>query len=242
MTKYTTLGPKLAVLGLILAKLSLCLTFAAPKFHSWDLFWLFLVAKLITTHKQAWAICLKMSKNTILRPKLASFGLITAKLSLRLKFAAPQFHSWDLLWLFLAVELIKAREQAWASSFYSNFASFGAYLAKNEGHTSFFLDFWINFSVIFHQFGCIPLAQRTQNAFRKSKPVFLDIWKKTSFFGLFVAIFLKIAVKSWIFPPKSCFIKKHMSFRSKIWNQIKKVIFRKFEIVPLLRHCAPPSW
>ena len=55
MTKYTTLGPKLAVLGLISAKLSLYLSFAAPKFHSWDLFWLFLVAKLITTHEQAWA-------------------------------------------------------------------------------------------------------------------------------------------------------------------------------------------
>ena len=194
MTKYTTLGPKLAVLGLILAKLSLCLSFAAPKFHSWDLFWLFLVAKLITTHKQAWAICLKMTKNTILRPKLAGFGLITAKLSLRLNFAAPQFHSWDLLWLFLAVELIKAREQAWASSFYSNFASFGAYLAKKEGHTSIF-------------------------------------WSFESTFQL-------IAVKSWLFPLKGCFIKKHMSFRSKIWNKMKKVIFRKFEIVPLLRHCG----
>ena len=55
MTKYTMSGPKLAVFGLILAKISLCLSFAAPKFHSWDLFWLFLVAKLITTHKQAWA-------------------------------------------------------------------------------------------------------------------------------------------------------------------------------------------
>ena len=139
MTKYTTLGPKLAVFGPIMVNLILCLSFAAPKFHSWDLFWLLMAAKLITIHKQAWAICLKMTKNTILRPKLAGFGLITAKLSLRLKFAAPQFHSWDLLWLFLAVELIKAREQAWASSFYSNFASFGAYLAKNEGQTSFFL-------------------------------------------------------------------------------------------------------
>ena len=212
MTKYTTLGPKLAVFGLILAKLSLCLTFAAPKFHSWDLFWLFLVAKLITTQKQAWAICLKMTKNTILRPKLAGFGLITAKLSLRLKFAAPQFHSWDLLWLFLAVELIKAREQAWASSFYSNFASFGAYLAKNEGHTSFFLDFWINFSVIFHQFGCIPLAQRTQNAFRKSKPVFLDIWKKNFIFWTFCGHFFKICCKILAFSSEGLFHQKTYVF------------------------------
>ena len=212
MTKYTTLGPKLAVFGLILAKLSLCLTFAAPKFHSWDLFWLFLVAKLITTHKQAWAICLKMTKNTILRPKLAGFGLITAKLSLRLKFAAPQFHSWDLLWLFLAVELIKAREQAWASSFYSNFASFGAYLAKNEGHTSFFLDFWINFSVIFHQFGCIPLAQRTQNAFRKSKPVFLDIWKKNFIFWTFCGHFFKNCCKILDFSSEELFYQKTYVF------------------------------
>ena len=118
------------------------------------------------------------------------------------------------------------------------FCQFWCIFGQKWGPYFIFLVLWINFSVIFHQFGCIPLAQRTQNAFRKSKPVFLDIWKKTSFFGLFVAIFLKIAVKSWIFPPKSCFIKKHMSFRSKIWNQIKKVIFRKFEIVPLLRHCG----
>ena len=47
--------------------------------------------------------------------------------------------------------------------------------------------------------------------------------KKTSFFGLFVAIFLKIAVKSWIFPPKSCFIKKHMSFRSKQAQKLVQV-------------------
>ena len=120
------------------------------------------------------------------------------------------------------------------------FHQFLCIFGQEWGSYFIFLVLWINVSVIFHQFGCIPMAQRTQNAFRKSKPVFLDIWKKTSFFGLFVAIFLKIAVKSWIFPPKSCFIKKHMSFRSKIWNQIKKVIFRKFEIVPLLRHCAAP--
>ena len=133
-----------------------------------------------------------------------------AKILLCLSFAAPQFHSWDLFWLFLAVELIKAREQAWASSFYSILASFVAYLAKNEGHTTFFLDFWINFSVIFHQFGCIPLAQRTQNAFRKSKPVFLDIEKKLHFLDFLWSFFFKIAVKSWIFPLKSCFIKKNI--------------------------------
>ena len=34
MTKNTTLGPKLAVFKPILAKLLLCLSFAAPKFHS----------------------------------------------------------------------------------------------------------------------------------------------------------------------------------------------------------------
>ena len=38
MTKNTTLGPKLAVFGPIMANLILCLSFAAPKFHSWDLF------------------------------------------------------------------------------------------------------------------------------------------------------------------------------------------------------------
>ena len=179
-----------------------------------------------------------MTKNTILRPKLASFGLITAKLSLRLKFAAPQFHSWDLLWLFLAVELIKAREQAWASSFYSNFASFGAYLAKNEGHTSFFWSFESTFQLFFINLDVFLWPKEHKMHLESPNQFFWTFEKKTSFFGLFVAIFLKIAVKSWIFPLKSCFIKKHMSFRSKIWNQMKKVIFRKFEIVPLLRHCA----
>ena len=181
-----------------------------------------------------------MTKNTILRPKLAGFGWITAKLSLRLKFAAPQFHSWDLLWLFLAVELIKAREQAWASSFYSNFASFGAYLAKNEGHTSFFWSCESTFQLFFINLDVFLWPKEHKMHLESPNQFFWTFEKKTSFFGLFVAIFLKIAVKSWNFPLKSCFNKKHMSFRSKIWNQMKKVIFRKFEIVPLLRHCAPP--
>ena len=97
------LGPKFAVFGLILAKLSLCLSYAAPKFYSWDLFWLFLVAKLIITNKQAWAssFFLKMTKYTTLGPKLAVLGLILAKLSLCLTFAAPKFHSgicFDCFW------------------------------------------------------------------------------------------------------------------------------------------------
>ena len=192
MTKYTTLGPKLAVLGLILAKLSLCLSFAAPKFHSWDLFWLFLVAKLITTHKQAWAICLKMSKNTILRPKLASFGLITAKLSLRLKFAAPQFHYWDLLWLFLAVELIKAREQAWASSFYSNFASFGAYLAKNEGHTSFFWTFESTFQLFFINLDVFLWPKEHKMHLERPNHFFWPFEKKLHFLDFLGSFFLKL--------------------------------------------------
>ena len=119
MTKYTTLGLKLAVLGLISAKLSLYLSFAAPKFHSWDLFWLFFGSK---THHNPWAsvsqlIFLKMTKYTTLGPKLAVFGLFLAKLSRCLSFAAPKFHSWDLFWLLLAAKLIAVHEQAWASSF-----------------------------------------------------------------------------------------------------------------------------
>ena len=212
MTKYTTLGPKLAVFGLILAKLSLCLTFAAPKFHSWDLFWLFLVAKLITTHKQAWAICLKMTKNTILRPKLAGFGLITAKLSLRLKFAAPQFHSWDLLWLFLAVELIKAREQAWASSFYSNFASFGAYLAKNEGHTSFFWTFESTFQLFFINLDVFLWPKEHKMHLESPNQFFWTFEKKNFIFWTFCGHFFKNCCKILDFSTEELFYQKTYVF------------------------------
>ena len=211
MTKYTTLGPKLAVLGLILAKLSLCLSFAAPKFHSWDLFWLFLVAKLITTHKQAWAICLKMTKNTILWPKLAGFGLITAKLSLRLNFAAPQFHSWDLLWLFLAVELIKAREQAWASSFYSNFASFGAYLAKNEGHTSFFWTFESTFQLFFINLD-VFLWPKEHKMHLESPNQFFWTFEKNVIFWTFCGHFFKNCCKILDFSSEELFHQKTYVF------------------------------
>ena len=58
------------------------------------------------------------------------------------------------------------------------FCQFWCIFGQKWGPYFIFLDFWINFSVIFHQFGCIPLAQRTQNALRKSKPVFFGHLKK----------------------------------------------------------------
>ena len=181
-----------------------------------------------------------MTKNTILQSKLVSFGLITAKLLLCLSFAAPQFHSWDLFCLFLAVELIKAREQAWASSFYSNFAIFGAFLAKNKGDTSFFWSFESTFQLFFINLDVFLWPKEHKMHLESPNQFFWTFKKKLHFLDNLGSFFLKIALKSWIFLLKCCFTKKHMSFRSKIWNKMKKVIFRKFDIVPLLRHCAPP--
>ena len=71
------------------------------------------------------------------------------------------------------------------------FHQFWCIFGQKWGSYFIFLVLWINVSVIFHQFGCIPMAQRTQNAFRKSKPVFFGHLKKTSFFGQFGVIFFK---------------------------------------------------
>ena len=63
------------------------------------------------------------------------------------------------------------------------FCQFWCIFSQKWGPYFILLVLWINFSVISHQFGCIPKAQRTQNEFRKSNPVF---------FGLFVVIFFKL--------------------------------------------------
>ena len=75
----------------------------------------------------------------------------------------------------------RTHQSPWASvsqPILVKFHQFWCIFGQKWGSYFIFLVLWINVSVIFHQFGCIPMAQRTQNAFRKSKPVFLDIWKK----------------------------------------------------------------
>ena len=106
------------------------------------------------THHSPWAsmsqlIFLKMTKYTILGPKLAVYGLTLAKLLLCLSFAAPKVYSWDLFWLLFVAKLITVHKQAWAIPFYSNFASFCVNLAKNEGHISFFWSCESTFQLFF---------------------------------------------------------------------------------------------
>ena len=83
---------------------------------------------------------------------------------------------------------------------------------------------WIQF--FFCQwFGCIRKAQKTQHAFRKR--ISLHIWrkKKIIFWNCCGHFFLQNCCKIL-----SRYIEKHRLFRSKIWNNMKKISFRSSKL------------
>ena len=117
----TNVGPKLAIFGPILAKLSLCLCFAAPKFYSLDLYWLLLAAKLITVHEQATLIPVSIDLCTVRRDGAPDFRRIYVPIfgimTILIISGAPDFSSGaHFLQGWLAQVHISQKKRKWSKS------------------------------------------------------------------------------------------------------------------------------
>ena len=150
-----------------------------------------------------------------------------------LGFAASEIHYWDLFWPFLVAKLIRAREQARASQFCSNFAILVHIWPKKRDKKCAIFLFWVHFFAVFLFIWVYFYQYFFKFICLKNKNDFLWQLKKKLIFFKFSYSFLWNGCGIFIIQFRIANYPKMFLFYPKILKTSEKNHFQKN------RNCAP---